>query len=67
MIICICHNISENELKKVTKESSNPNEAIKKLGLGKSCGICLIDAIQKCFDSTRSTQDNISQPKTNSN
>lgn len=47
MYLCICHKISEKDLIEKLNQCSAPQEAIKKLGLGQSCGICLLDACTK--------------------
>lgn len=48
MYACICHQITEQDLEDTLKESKgNVNEALRKLNLGKSCGICLVDALEK--------------------
>lgn len=48
MYVCICKGITEEDLKKVHSTSQgNKSEMLKNLGVGDSCGICLIDAIDK--------------------
>ncbi len=48
MYACICHQITEKELEETMELShGNVNEAVRKLNLGGSCGICLIDALEK--------------------
>lgn len=47
MYVCICQGITEEQILQVTKNASNVSEALKKLGVGQSCGICLIDALSK--------------------
>lgn len=48
MYACICHNITEKELEEsVAAANGNVNEALRKLNLGKSCGVCLVDALEK--------------------
>lgn len=47
MYVCICNNITEEELSKVAKTSRNTNEALDKLGVGNGCGICVLDALKK--------------------
>lgn len=48
MYACICHRITEKELEETVKMSNgNVKEAMRKLSLGESCGICLIDALEK--------------------
>lgn len=48
MYACICHKITEQELEETLQKSKgNVNDALKKLNLGASCGICLVDALEK--------------------
>jgi bacterioferritin-associated ferredoxin len=46
MYVCICKGITEDELRKVAQTGVGPKEILKKLGVGDSCGICLIDALE---------------------
>ena len=46
MYVCICNGITEEQLKQAAGHSANAQEAIKKLGVGSSCGVCLVDALQ---------------------
>ncbi len=48
MYACICHKITEKELEETFAETNgNTSETLRKLNLGQSCGICLIDALEK--------------------
>lgn len=48
MYICICRGITEEDLKRVNQAAQgNSTEVLKNLGVGDSCGICLIDALDK--------------------
>lgn len=49
MYVCICHAITEENLKEAMKENSrvNKRDVLKRLGVGESCGICLIEAMSK--------------------
>ena len=41
MIICICHNVSESELKSAVLAGSNDMERLREnLGVGSCCGKC---------------------------
>lgn len=47
MYVCICRGITEKQLMdELTKSHGNDQEVLRRLGVGESCGICLIDAIQ---------------------
>jgi bacterioferritin-associated ferredoxin len=54
MYICICKGITEEQLENAVKADSRPQEVLKDLGVGDSCGICLIDAIEKISKSKQS-------------
>jgi bacterioferritin-associated ferredoxin len=47
MYVCICHNITEEDLKRAVRETHSPGEVVKKLGLGSSCGSCIVHALEK--------------------
>ncbi|ATH08268.1 hypothetical protein BIY24_09995 [Halobacteriovorax marinus] len=47
MYICICKGITEEQLEQAIKPDAKPTDVLKDLGVGDSCGICLIDAIEK--------------------
>lgn len=47
MYVCICHNINEEQLEQALLKSKSPQEALKQLNLGKSCGTCLLTAMEK--------------------
>ncbi len=47
MYICICNGITEEQLEKVAKQSNTDKEVLSRLGIGNSCGICLLEAIHK--------------------
>ncbi len=62
MYACICHNITEKELEEVAAASNgNINEVLRKLNLGKSCGICLVDALEKVGMQNASKDSKISK------
>lgn len=46
MYVCICKGITEEELKGLSQTGMAPREILKKLGVGDSCGICLIEALE---------------------
>lgn len=47
MYICLCHGITEQDLEQAAQRSKRTEDILNTLGLGKSCGICLTDAIGK--------------------
>ena len=46
MYVCICHKVTEEELKKTVESSSNIKDCLKRLNIGGSCGVCLVDALK---------------------
>jgi bacterioferritin-associated ferredoxin len=46
MYVCICHGITEEMIRQASTHSSRPQEVIKRLGLGESCGVCITEAIE---------------------
>lgn len=47
MYVCVCHQVTEDQVREVVLSSKNTSDTLKKLGVGGSCGICLIDAVKK--------------------
>lgn len=47
MYICICNGITEEMLETAAKQSASEKEVLTRLGVGNSCGICVIDALDK--------------------
>ncbi|WP_034729034.1 (2Fe-2S)-binding protein [Bacteriovorax sp. BSW11_IV] len=66
MYICICNGITEDQLKTAMTNSYNAKETLKKLGVGDSCGICLVDAIERIQkDSELKSEQILQNPTTN--
>lgn len=65
MYVCICHQITEEQLIEANKKSSGNKDALAKLGVGDSCGICLIDALKKLSDSNTEQPHSTKVSKTN--
>ncbi len=57
MYICICQGITEEQLKAAASQGHGPQEALKKLGVGESCGVCLIEALNSCQFETASPNE----------
>ncbi|MCP4911763.1 MAG: (2Fe-2S)-binding protein [Oligoflexia bacterium] len=47
MYVCICHQVTEDQVREAVSSSKSTSDTLKKLGVGGSCGICLIDAVKK--------------------
>jgi bacterioferritin-associated ferredoxin len=45
MYICICKGITEEMVSKALQRHGNAQDAMKHLGVGSDCGICVLDAI----------------------
>ena len=46
MYVCICHQVTEEDLKRTVQSSKNLKECLKRLNVGSSCGVCLVDALK---------------------
>lgn len=64
MYVCICHNITEEQLEKAVEQSKNPNEALKKLNIGQSCGTCILTALEKVQSQVQTKNKNLKAPVT---
>ena len=47
MYICLCNGITEKMLEDAMKDGRPTNEALRSLGVGSDCGICLLQTIEK--------------------
>lgn len=47
MYVCICNGITEEMLESAAKQGQSEREILSRLGIGNSCGICVIDALEK--------------------
>lgn len=65
MYVCVCHAITEEKLEKAVMEAGkgNSKEVLRRLGIGGSCGVCLIDAIGK-METLAHSKGRESQPLT---
>ncbi|MEC7275109.1 MAG: (2Fe-2S)-binding protein [Bdellovibrionota bacterium] len=62
MYACICHKITEKELEETVQATKgNLNDALRKLNLGQSCGVCLMDALEKVGMQMASKDSNIAK------
>ena len=59
MYVCICNNITEDQVKNVVSKGLSGKDALSHLGVGSGCGICVIDAIDRLTSSLdQSSQSN---------
>ena len=47
MYVCICNGITEDMIEKVASVSKSEKEILSRLGIGNSCGICVLEAVSK--------------------
>jgi bacterioferritin-associated ferredoxin len=53
MYVCICKGITEKMLsEQLTSTNRNEKEILKNLGIGDSCGVCVIDCLKKIQDNS---------------
>ena len=46
MYICVCNAITQDMLETAVKQGQSEKDVMKKLGVGNSCGICLLEHVQ---------------------
>lgn len=56
MYVCICNNITEDQVKNVVSKGLTGKDALSHLGVGNGCGICVIDAIDRLSSSLDQSQ-----------
>jgi bacterioferritin-associated ferredoxin len=54
MYICICRGITEKQVQEavIGRNSNNPKEILKALGIGQDCGTCVEDAVSSLLEQT---------------
>ncbi len=52
MYVCICKGITEKQVQEAvtSRNSNNPKEILKSLGIGSDCGTCVEDAIKSLLE-----------------
>lgn len=51
MYVCICHNITDQKLQEALKKSKGDvKDTLKKLGMGNSCGTCVVESIDRLLN-----------------
>ena len=52
MYICICKGITDKQIRDAvnSRNSNNPKEILKALGVGTDCGTCVEDAVKTLLD-----------------
>ena len=56
MILCICHGISYDEIKKLVDDNKSIEEIASICGAGSSCGIC-VKTIKQEIDERKRNED----------
>ncbi len=53
MYVCICKGITEKQIQDAitSRNSNNPKEILKALGVGSDCGTCVEDAVNTLLES----------------
>lgn len=46
MYICICNAITQDMLDSAIKQGASEKDVMNKLGVGNSCGVCLLEHVQ---------------------
>lgn len=62
MYVCICNNITEEQVKGVVAKGLSGKDALSHLGVGSGCGICVMDAIDRLTHDQNSTKPAMTQP-----
>ncbi len=52
MYVCICKGITEKQIQEAitSRNSKNPKEILKSLGVGTDCGTCVEDAVKTLLE-----------------
>jgi bacterioferritin-associated ferredoxin len=53
MYVCICKGITEKQIQEAmtSRNTNNPKEILKSLGVGSDCGTCVEDAVKSLMES----------------
>jgi bacterioferritin-associated ferredoxin len=57
MYVCICQGITEKQVQDAvtSRQSNNPKEILKSLGIGTDCGTCIEGAIRTLIEQSHKT------------
>lgn len=56
MYVCICKGITEEMINKLKGQGHGPKEAMKRLGVGSDCGVCIMDYWEKTAVDPKNTK-----------
>lgn len=66
MYVCICNNITEDQVRNVVAKGLSGKDALSHLGVGSGCGICVLDAVDRYSrEQTAQTQTTTPIPPSN--
>jgi len=66
MYVCICNNITEDQVRNVVAKGLSGKDALSHLGVGSGCGICVLDAVDRyAREQSTQTQTTTSLPPSN--
>lgn len=66
MYVCICNNITEDQVRNVVAKGLSGKDALSHLGVGSGCGICVLDAVDR-YSREQTTQTQATTPLPPSN
>lgn len=68
MYICICKGITEKQIQEAvtSRNSNNPKEILKALGVGTDCGTCVEDAVNTLLEQNARTPIEMKDTSNNS-
>ncbi len=58
MYVCICNAITQDMLDNAIKQGQTEKEVMNKLGVGNSCGVCLIEQVSAGLSKKNQSQKN---------
>ncbi len=58
MYICLCHKVSEKDIRESLSRGVRPADLVKRFKVGDSCGICLTEAIKEIESSLNCHSEN---------
>ncbi len=66
MYVCICNNITEDQVRNVAAKGLSGKDALSHLGIGSGCGICVMEALER-FSHEQNTAQQAPTPVAPSN
>lgn len=68
MYVCICKGITEKQIQEAvtSRNSNNPKDILKSLGIGSDCGTCVEDAISTLLEKSSYAPQEMKETPNNS-